>query len=733
MSITYDEKNHCFLLSNQRISYCIGLAGGKYPVHLYWGRRIRSVPNDVLTRLTAYTDETFSLHEMPLDSLPQECPTFGCADLREGMLHIVQPDGAHALDLRYTSHSISENFFPDSNGLLGLPFARRENAQTLDITLSDSRSGIAVRLSYTIYEDVDVIARSARILNRASKPVRLERALSACVDFEQAEGFSLLTLSGSWARERMPYVRPLVPGDQGVSTARGASSQQTSPFMALLSPGATEENGEVYGFALCYSGSFTASVQVDQHFMARAQIGITPFNFSWTLNGNEVFDTPEAYLCYSPDGLSGMSRQFHTFIHRYITRGRYANAARPLLINNWEATYFQFDEEKLLSLARCAKDVGIDLFVLDDGWFGHRDADNSSLGDWVDDLNKLPGGLSRLSERIHALGLKFGLWVEPEMVSPDSDLYRAHPDWCIHVPGRERLESRHQLVLDLSREEVRDYIVDAITAAMRRGHVDYIKWDMNRNISMWGSAALPADRQQELGHRYILGLYDVLDRVVNQFPDVLFESCAGGGGRFDLGLMCYMPQAWCSDDTDAWMRCRIQHGTSYVFPPSTMGAHVSAVPNHQTGRMTPLATRAAVAMGGTYGYELDLTKLPPEELDAIRTLNRRVKQLQPLLLYGTFYRLRSPHAGNEAAWMSVSEDRSEAFVTHIYAQAQPNVKPKLLRLRGLDPKKDYLDEESGIVYGGDELMYRGIPLKTPWGDYMAQQFYLTAVEPEDDA
>ena len=322
--------------------------------------------------------------------------------------------------------------------------------------------------------------------------------------------------------------------------------------------------------------------------------------------------------------------------------------------------------------------------------------------------------------------MKFGLWVEPEMISPDSDLYRAHPDWCIHAPGRERLESRHQLVLDLSRSDVRDYIVEVITAALRRGHVDYVKWDMNRNISMWGSAALPPERQQELGHRYILGLYDVMGRIVSAFPDVLFESCAGGGGRFDLGLMCFMPQAWCSDDTDAWMRCRIQSGTSLVFPPSTMGAHVSAVPNHQTGRITPLFTRAAVAMGGTYGYELDLTKLPQEELDEIRALNRRVKVMQPLLLYGTFYRLRSPFTGSDAAWMSVSQDRSEAIVTYVLSLAEPNVQPKLLRLEGLDPDRSDRDEDSGAVYGGDELMFRGIPLKKPWGDFVAQQFHLTA-------
>ena len=721
MPIIFEESTRCFHLSNDRISYILRLAAGAYPLHLYWGRRVRTVSDDLLSRLCPYTDESFSLHETPLDLLPQECPVMGGGDLREGMLAVRHGDGTAALDLRYAGHTILDG----KPVLPGLPCARGEGAQTLLLTLRDAQSGLTVELAYTIYADTDIVARSARIVNGGTSPLVLERALSACVDFEKAD-FSLLTLSGAWARERQIATRPLVQGDQGVSTTRGASSVQTSPFLALLAPGANETQGDVYAMALCYSGSFAASVQVDQHGMARAQLGIQPVDFAWTLEPGASFQTPEAYLCYSPEGLGGMSRQLHTLVHAHITTGPYARTNRPLLINNWEATYFGFDEEKLLSLAKTAHDVGIDLFVLDDGWFGHRDSDNSSLGDWVDDLRKLPHGLSGLSEKIHALGMKFGLWVEPEMISPDSDLYRAHPDWCIHVPGRERLESRHQLVLDLSRSDVRDYIVEVITAALRRGHVDYVKWDMNRNISMWGSAALPPERQQELGHRYILGLYDVMGRIVSAFPDVLFESCAGGGGRFDLGLMCFMPQAWCSDDTDAWMRCRIQSGTSLVFPPSTMGAHVSAVPNHQTGRITPLFTRAAVAMGGTYGYELDLTKLPQEELDEIRALNRRVKAMQPLLLYGTFYRLRSPFTGSDAAWMSVSQDRSEAVVTYVLSLAEPNVQPKLLRLEGLDPDRRYRDEDSGAVYGGDELMYRGIPLKKPWGDFVAQQFHLTA-------
>ena len=722
MSILYDQSKKCFHLSNSRISYIFSLAGGKYPVHVHWGRRVRQVRDEVITRRTKWTEETFSLNETAMDFLPMECPTFG-GDLREGMIHVIHENGMHALLLEYESHEIISG----KPVLEGLPMARGENAQSLLLLLRDPVSNVKVELCYTVYEDIDIIARSARIINGGQTPVIVDKALSACVDFERSD-FNLITLSGAWVRERQMYTRPLVPGDQGTSSTRGASSVQTSPFMALVAPDATEETGDVYGFALCYSGGFEASVHVDQHFIARAQIGIQPFNFSWKLAPGESFQTPEAYLCYSCEGLGGMSRQFHKHIHRHITTGKYAHSTRPILINNWEATYFDFNEEKLLKLARVARRAGIDLFVLDDGWFGHRDDANSSLGDWYDDTRKLPEGLAGLSAKIHKLGLKFGLWIEPEMISVDSDLYRAHPDWCIHVPGYPRIEYRDQLVLDLSRDEIRDYVVGSIIAALRRANVDYVKWDMNRFINMWGSAALPADRQQELGHRYILGVYDMMRRITSAFPNVLFESCAGGGGRFDLGMMCFMPQAWCTDDTDAWMRCRIQHSTSLVFPPSTMGAHVSAVPNHQTGRTAPLETRAAVAMSGTYGYELDLTKLPRREIEEIRVLNKRLHELQPLLLYGTYYRLRSPYTGNDAAWMSVSDDKREAIVTHVYAQAVPNMKDQLMRLNGLDESLTYRDVDTGITYGGDELMYYGIALKKPWGDYMSQQFHLVAID-----
>ena len=723
MPILYSPENQVFHLQNDRISYIIRLVAGKYPIHQYWGKKVRAIHADVMERCCNQQEEDFTLHELPLDTLPQECPVFGCGDMRQGMLEVRQADGSSALDLCYDSHEILKG----KPALKGLPSARGEEAETLVLRLRDEHSGVVVELSYSVYPDIDVIARNMRVINDGEQAVVLEKALSACVDLENTHA-QLMTLSGAWARERQIYTRPIVPGHQGVESVRGATSHQACPFMALGKSTVTEDEGEVYALSLCYSGSFLADVFVDSNDMARVQIGIQPFQFSWELKPGDSFQTPEAYLCYSANGLNGMSREFHHLCGRYITRGKYAHASRPLLVNNWEATYFDFNEDRLLELAACAKKVGIDLFVLDDGWFGHRDVDNSSLGDWVDDRRKLPGGLRGLSDKIHGLGLKFGLWFEPEMISPDSDLYRAHPDWCIHIPGRMQVESRHQLVLDLSRKEVREYIIDAVSAAMERGNVDYVKWDMNRNMNMLHSDGLDSAHQKELNHRYILGLYEILEAVTSRFPDVLFESCAGGGGRFDFGMMHYMPQAWCSDDTDAFMRCRIQYGTSMAFPVSTMGSHVSAVPNHQTGRSTPLATRAAVAMGGTYGYELDLTKLPEEELDEIRRLNEKVKALQPLLLYGEFYRLRSPFEGNETAFMSVSEDRREAVVTHVYGPAEPNRQSVLLPLRGLDAEKNYRDVESGRVYGGDELMTHGLTIPHAWGDYMATQFHLVAVD-----
>jgi alpha-galactosidase len=547
--------------------------------------------------------------------------------------------------------------------------------------------------------------------------------MSACVDFRDVPG-ELLTLSGAWARERRMDWRPLAQGTQGVASARGASSAQSSPFLLLAEHGATEDFGEVYAFTLAYSGNFTADVTVDQFGGARSMIGLNDAYFAWQLFPGETFTTPEAVLVYAANGLSGMSRAWHTLCHNHVARGQYANAQRPILLNNWEATYFDFTEEKLLALATKAAQIGVELFVLDDGWFGRRDSDLLSLGDWVEDPRKLPHGLAGLSERVRALGLRFGLWMEPEMVSPNSDLYRAHPDWCLHAPGMPRLTGRNQLVLDMGRAEVQEYVYQAVAGALTRSQADYIKWDMNRNFSPAATPTLPPARQRETAHRYMLGLYAVLERLTAAFPQVLFESCASGGGRFDLGMLYYMPQTWCSDNTDAHDRCFIQYGTSLLFPPSAMGAHISAVPNHQTGRVTTLETRSAVAMGGTYGFELDLTQMDEAELARMQALLTRVKSVRDTLLYGHYYRLWNPYIGYGAAWMSISPCGQQAVVTAVRFRSAANGGPEVLRLRGLDEAARYTVRETGEVLGGDELMNLGLPLQFAAGDDTAYTIIL---------
>lgn len=710
--------NGQFHLRNASISYIMAVTEEGVLAHLYFGRRLEALNAPFL----GFADSMKKGFD--LDKLPQECPTFGHGDLREGAVGVRSADGMRVLDLRYASFEIADG----KPALNGLPasFDREGTAKTLFITLTDALLRLDVVLLYTIFDDCDVLARSIRIENHGDSPVRLTRALSANVDFDHSD-FDLLTLSGAWARERFPYRRALVPGQQGVSSARGASSAQQNPFMALLKKGATEDAGEVYGFALVYSGNFSAHVEVDWNLCARAQIGINDYDFEWLLEPDEAFTAPEAVLCYSSHGLSGMSEAFHTLCRRHVVRGQYAFSERPVLLNNWEATYFNFDEEKLLTIAKKAKELGIELFVLDDGWFGKRDDDHSSLGDWVENRRKLPDGLEGLCEKVHAMGLQFGLWFEPEMVSPDSDLYRAHPDWCLHVDGRERTERRNQLTLDMSRADVCAYVEKAVTDVLKRVPLDYIKWDMNRNFSPIGSAELPPERQMELAHRYMLGLYGVLERVTSAYPNVLFESCASGGGRFDLGMMYYMPQAWCSDDTDAGMRCKIQYGTSFVFPQSVMGAHVSAVPNHQTGRLSPLDTRALVAMGGAFGYEMDVSRMTPEEQAQTKADICYMKGLRSTLLYGQMHRLLSPFEGEEAAWMVVSEDRREAVVTAVSLSARVRLPTPRLPLKGLDEGLTYRVEELGREMRGDELMYYGLPLPYAKGDRTSVRYTLRAV------
>ena len=716
-------RDKLFHLRNARMSYIFRLTGDGLPAHVYWGARLESLMSPLDRLYFESGEDNFRHNTMELEKLPQEYPTYGHGDLRRGALELTAADGSTAVDLVYQGHLV----YDKKPALESLPstFDKDGSSETVAVEYADEKLGLRVTLLYTIFEDCDVIARSARIVNGGGSPVSLERVMSASVDLYDAD-WELITLSGAWARERMIDRRPLAPGFQGVDSARGDSSAQNNPFMALVRPGTDEFRGEALGFALMYSGNHTELVQVCLNRMARAQIGINDAHFRWLLKPGEAFTTPEALLAWSENGLNGMSAQYHRLVREHVVRGAYAQAQRPVLLNNWEATTFHFDEEKGLEIARRGKEAGLEMFVLDDGWFGRRDDDHSSLGDWKVNMKKLPHGMNGLADRIHAMGLKFGLWFEPEMVSPDSDLYRAHPDWCLHQPGRVRTESRWQLTLDMSRADVCEYVESAVAAILSSAAIDYVKWDMNRDMSPVGSAMLPPERQAETAHRYMLGLYGVLERLTKRFPHILFESCASGGNRFDLGMMYYMPQAWCSDNTDAGSRVLIQYGTSLVFPQSTVGAHVSHAPNWQTGRMSPLRTRAMVAMWGTYGYEMDLAELDEKQFAETQADIAYMKAHRDLLLYGKSIRLLSPFEGSTAAWMVVSGDRSEAIVTAVRLSAQPNSRRQRLRLAGLEPARVYRVEELDAAMTGQELMRFGLPLAFEPGDYQSVRFTLSS-------
>ncbi|MEK4508334.1 alpha-galactosidase [Paenibacillus anaericanus] len=729
MSIYYDNSNRVFHLRSNNSSYIIQIVKGGIPAHIYWGPKLGGEsfqhPLDLVERASfspsfLQEDKTYSL-----DTLPREFPSYGNGDFREPALEVYLQDGTTVTDFRYEGYTVRKGK-PRLEGLPSSYVESEDEADTLEIVLLDVKSGLKATLLYTAFNNLDAITRSVRIENLGQDKVVLNRVLSANVDFHHSD-FDMLQLSGTWARERHVHKRSLVPGIHRIDSKRGSSSHQQNPFMALLAKDATEHHGEVYGFSLVYSGSFLAQAEVDQYGMTRVGVGIQPFDFQWLLEPGDAFQAPEAVLVRSAEGVGGMSRTYHKLYRTRLCRGKFRDEQRPILINNWEATYFNFNADKIKEIAHAGKELGLELFVLDDGWFGKRDSDDNSLGDWVEDRRKLPEGLGKLGEDITAMGMQFGLWFEPEMVSPNSNLYREHPDWCLHVPGHIRTLARQQLILDLSRQDVRNYIIDSVSSVLSSAPITYVKWDMNRNMTEIGSALLPPERQRETGHRYILGLYEVMESIVTRFPHILFESCSGGGGRFDPGMLYYMPQTWTSDDTDAVERLKIQYGTSMVYPASSMGAHVSAIPNHQVQRNTPLETRGHVAMSGNFGYELDLTKLSASECEDIRQQVAQYKELRMLIQSGDFYRLLSPFEGNETAWMFVSEDRKEAFAAYFKVLAEPNAPLNRLRLKGLDPDKSYCLQHNGEVYRGDELMYFGLSIPRLEGDFRSQLFVLKEI------
>ena len=729
MAIVYDASSKTFNLSTSKTSYVLKVLGSNHVAHVYWGKKIKAKNLDYVLRSKnwgSFLTNTDNIDDFMLEMTPQEYPGYGSTDLRTPAVELQFSDGTSATDFRYESH----NIYAGKNKLNNLPatYVEDENeAMTLELTLVDSLKNVKLILSYSVFEEFDAITRSVKIINESNEDVNINRVLSANVDFRDSD-YELLQLSGAWARERHIIRKEIRSGSQSIESRRGSSSHAQNPFMALVRKDTTEQHGEVYGFSLVYSGNFLANVEVDMYENARAQIGINPFDFTWLLKSKEEFIAPEAVLVYSNEGLTGMSHIYNCLYGKRLCKGKYRDEVRPILINNWEATYFDFNETKIKEIAREATNLGMELFVLDDGWFGKRDDDNSSLGDWFVNEEKLKGGLNKLATEINKMGLQFGLWFEPEMVSPISELYKEHPDWCIHIPGRNRSEARRQLILDYSREDVCNYIIEKISEVLSSAPISYVKWDMNRNMSEIGSAKLPANRQREVAHRYILGLYKVLEEITTRFPDVLFESCSGGGGRFDPGMLYYMPQTWTSDNTDAIERLKIQFGTSMVYPNASIGCHVSAVPNHQVDRITPIETRGVVAMSGNFGYELDITKLPESEKEIIKEQVKLYKEIRETIQFGKCYRLSSPFENNDIAWMFISKDCEEIIVSFVRTLAKPNSKFISLKLVGLDESSKYEILGENIIVGGDELMNIGLNVPELKGDYQAKMWRLKKVK-----
>ena len=693
--------------------------------HLWYGAKT----NCVMDYLSHYPDVGFSGNPYDaendrtysFDTLPLEYACGGVGDFRVPAIAAVHENGSRALDLRYQEYRIIKGKY----SIPGLPavYAEEGEAETLEIVLKDKATDVTVILKYGVLSKEDVVTRSAVVINQEKTPVILNRAHSLCMDIPYGE-WEWVHFHGRHLKERQTERAPLIYGIQESGSVRGISSHQQNPAVLLCEKGASEQSGFCLGAVLLYSGGFQTQIEKSQLGQVRLVMGIHPDTFAWRLESGERFYTPEVILSCSEHGFAQLSHRFHHVIRHNVCRGKFQFSSRPVLINNWEATYFDFDDAKIEKIAEQAAGLGIDMMVLDDGWFGKRDSDCSGLGDWVANEKKLRGGLKRLIEKVNGLGMKFGIWMEPEMVSEDSELYRKHPEWAIRIPGRAPTRSRYQLVLDLSNPEVVAYLYEAIGKLLRENNIEYVKWDINRCVCDWYTPVLPKERQMEQPHRHILGLYGLLEKLTAKFPDVLFEGCGGGGGRFDAGILHYCPQIWCSDDTDAHERTFIQYGTSFFYPICAVGSHVSAVPNHQTGRGVSLKTRGVVAMAGSFGYELDLNTLSETEKKEVAEQVKTYKKYQDLIYNGCYYRLSNPVEENLAIWMFVAKDQSEALVQGVIYRAKPNALRGRIRLAGLSAEAKYRIEGGDAVYTGAALMAGGIPLPAGGGDDAAVQVHI---------
>lgn len=711
MSIHVNEEHKLFHLQTAKTSYIFKILENGNAGQLYYGPQIpvkKDYPNLASREEHDCTNTlTVDQSDFQLELIKQEYAGLGKGDYRYPAYQITYPNGSRTSEFEYTGYEVADG----KERLKNMPSAfddQGDDSQTLTVTFKDELANLVLQLHYTVFEKEDVIVRSATFINHGQEAVTLDRALSLQLDLPDHD-YDMLQFSGSWARERHLIRTPLRSGIQSIGSLRVASSHQQNPFFALARPHTDNHQGAAFGFNFIYSGNFIDSVEVDQFDTTRVLVGINPDDFGWKLANGESFQTPEAVMTYTSDGLNQMSQQLGAFYQDHLINQHFAHQDRPILINNWEATFMDFNEAKLMKIVDQADKLGSEMFVLDDGWFGHRDDDKSSLGDWFVDQKKFSNGISGFADRVHDKGMKFGLWFEPEMISIDSKLYEKHPDWMIATPGRQGTPARNQYVLDMTRQEVVDYLFEHMSAIIKQTKLDYIKWDMNRNITEMYGAKLPADQQLEFPHRYILGVYQLYARLTEAFPKVLFESCASGGGRFDLGMMYYAPQAWCSDDTDAVERIKIQDGTSYGYTQNMWGAHVSAVPNDQVGRLTSLDTRAAVAYFGDFGYELDITKMAADELATIKKQVAFYKQYRHLFQFGKFYRLDNPDTNNDNVygWQVVNEDRSEAILTRF--QILNGANPAYIRVyfAGLDPEATYTVNDGEEHFSGAELMNAG--------------------------
>ncbi len=731
MSVRYIESKKTFMLQTRNTTYQMKISDYGYLLHLYYGERMEDEDLSYLIQLQdrgfspnpneAGNDRTFSL-----DVLPQEFSSDGCCDYRLSSIEIKNGDGSYAFVGKFVKYAIYSGKYA-LEGLPSLRVTEQDTADTLEIWLEDKVSQLTVVLCYCVFEEKDIITRAAMVVNQSADTIYLNRLMSVTMDFMDSE-YDFIHLDGRHTMERELSRSPLSYGIQTIGSFRGASSHQHNPFAVLCDRDANEDYGRCYGFSFVYSGNFVCKVEKDQYDQARIIMGIHPKHFSFQLKSGESFTAPEVVLAYSGKGLTHLSHMYHNAYRENLCRSPLAKEMRPILINSWEAAYFNFDEKKLLEIAEAAVSMGVEMFVLDDGWFGNRNSDNAALGDWVVNTEKLPGGLKGLSDKIHNMGLKFGIWIEPEMVSEDSELYRQHPDWCLQIPSRQPSRGRFQLVLDLSRADVRDYIVESINEVLDSAKIEYVKWDMNRFITDAWSSIAEKEKQGEIYHRYILGLYDIMERIILSRPQVLFCGCCGGGGRFDPGMLYYQPQIWCSDNTDAVCRLKIQYGTSFVYPISTIESHVSVCPNEQTGRYVPMKTRGVTAMDGILGYELDSTRMTDEEKQICKEQIKKYRSYYPLIAKGDYYRLTNPYSFTQyVAWEHVSKDKREALLSLVLTEKESNDAQQYVKAKGLIPDMRYQVDGLEGSFSGQLLMSAGIPVPSSLLQYEAVQYYIRAV------